>query len=164
MSEAAPPQSRNPIGRPPPQQPLQAFYLTPPAARTPSAGMATSWPPRLGGPAGRPAMVLLSQMQCHNCRGFGHYARACPSLDRCMGTNAPPAAAPGLPGADRPALRPIRMQYAMAGIFGDPWGDPLVPDETGFLSGDEPVGAAPGDPQSDPSPPVNQPSSAGPEK
>jgi len=41
MSEAAPPQSRNPMGRPPLQQPFQAFTPTPPAARTPSAGTAT---------------------------------------------------------------------------------------------------------------------------
>jgi len=165
MSEAAPPQSRNPMGRPPPQQPFQAFTPTPPAARTPSAGTATPWPPRPNGPAGRPAMVHLSQVQCQRCRGFGHYARVCPSPDRAMGTGAPPAAAPGPPGAARPALRPSRpsrMQYAMAAIAGDPWGDPLVPDDTGYLSGDEPVGATPGDPQSDPSATVNPPALAGP--
>jgi len=162
MSEATPPQSRNPMGRPPPQQPFQAFTPTPPAARTPSAGTATPWPPRPGGPVGRPAMVRLSQVQCHRCRGFGHYARACPSPDRAMGTGVPPAVAPGPPGTARPALRPSRMQYAMAAIAGDPWGNPLVPDDTGSLSGDETVGAAPGDPQPDPSPTVDPPAPVGP--
>jgi len=108
-------------------------------------------------------MVRLSQVQCHRCRGFGHYARACPSPDRAMGKGAPPAVAPGPPGAARPALRPRRMQYAMDVIAGDPWGDLLVPDDTGSLSGDETVGAAPGDPQPDPSPTVDPPASAGPE-
>jgi len=110
---------------------------------------------------GRPAMVPLSQVQCHRCRGFGHYSRACPSPDRAMGPRAPPAAAPGPPGAGRPALRPIRMQYATAAIAGDPWGDPLVPDDTGSLSGGEPVGAAFGDKQADPDPKVVPPASPG---
>jgi len=120
MSEAKPPQSRNPMGRPQSQQPVQAFTPTPPAARMPSAGTATPWPPRPGGPVGWPSMVSLSQVQCHRCRGFGHYARACPSPDRAMGTAAPPAVAPGPPGAARPALCPSRRQYTMAAIAGDP--------------------------------------------
>jgi len=162
MAEATPPQSRKSMGRPLPQQKFQAVTPTPPAARTPSAGTATPWPPRPGGQVGRPALVRLSQVQCHRCRGFGHYARACPSPDRAMGTGAPPAVALGPPGAARPALRPSRMQCAMAAIAGDPWGDPLVPDDTGSLSGDETVGAAPGDPQPDPSPTVDPPAPAGP--
>jgi len=161
MSEARPPQSRNPMGRPPPQQPFLALTPTPPAARTPSDGTAAPWAPRPGGPVGRPAMVPLSQVQCHRCRGLGHYARACPSPDRAMGPRAPPAAAPGPLGAGRPAFRPIRMQYAMAAIAGDRWGDPLVPDDTGSLSEDEPVGAAPGDPQPDPCPTADQPAKPG---
>jgi len=99
MSEATPQQSRSFMGRPPLQQPFQAFTPTPPAARTPLAGTATPWPPRPGGPVGWAAMVRLSQVQCHRCCGFGHYARACPSPDRTMGTGAPSAVAPGPPGA-----------------------------------------------------------------
>jgi len=76
MAEATPPQSRKSMGRPLPQQKFQAVTPTPPAARTPSAGTATPWPPRPGGQVGRPALVRLSQVQCHRCRGFGHYARA----------------------------------------------------------------------------------------
>jgi len=135
MPEATPPQGRPPLGRPPPQQPFQAFTPTPPAARAPSYGTETPRVLRSGAPTGRPAMVPLSQVQCHRCRGFGHYARACPSPDRAMGPRAPPVAAQGPTGAGRPALCPSRMQYAMAAIAGDPWGDPLVPDDTGSLSG-----------------------------
>jgi len=54
------------------------------------------------------------------------------------------------------------MQCAMAAIAGDPWGDPLVPDDIGSLSGDETVGAASGDPPPDPSPTVDPPAPAGP--
>jgi len=104
-------------------------------------------------------MVPLSQVQCYRCSGFGHYARACPSPDRAMGPRAPPAAAPGPSGAGRTALRPSRMQYAMAAISGDPWGGPLVPDDTGSLSGGEPVGVALGDPQADPDSTVDPPAS-----
>jgi len=106
-------------------------------------------------------MVPLSQVQGHSCRGFGHYARACPSPNRAVGPRAPPAAVPGPPGAGRPASRPSWMQYAIAAIAGDPWGDPLVPDDTGSLSGGEPVGAAPGDPQADADPMVDPPTSPG---
>jgi len=98
MSEATPPQSRYPTGRPPPQQPLKAFTPTPPAARTPSAGTEIPWAPRPGGPVGRPTMSPVRQVQFHRFRGFGHYARACPSPNRAMGPRAPPAAVPG-PGA-----------------------------------------------------------------
>jgi len=160
-SEATPPRSRYPVGRPPPQQLFQAFTTTLSASRTPSTGTETPWAPRTGGPVGRPAMDPLSQIQCHRCRGFGHYASACPSHDRAMGRRAPPAAVPGPPGAGRPALRPSRMQYAMAAIAGDPLGDPLVPGDTGSLSGGEPVDAAPGDPQADPCPTVDPPASPG---
>jgi len=120
MPEGTPPQGRPPLGRPPPQQPFQAFTPTPPAARAPSYGTETPRVPRLGAPTGRPAMVPLSQVQCHRCRGFGHNARACPSPDRTMGPRAPPVAAPGPTGAVRSALRPSRMQYAMAAIAGTP--------------------------------------------
>jgi len=161
MPEATPPQSRHPMGRPPPQQPFQAFTPTPPAARTPSPGTETPWAPQPGGKVGRPAMVPLSQVQCHRCRSFGHYARAWHSPDRAMGPRAPPVAVPRPPGAGSPALRPIRMQYAMAAISGDPWGDPLVPDDTGPLSGGESVDAAPGDPQADPRPTVDPPATPG---
>jgi len=54
------------------------------------------------------------------------------------------------------------MQYAMDAIAGDPCGDPLVPDDSGSLSGDETVGASPGDSQPDPSPTVDPPAPAGP--
>jgi len=149
------------MGRPPPQQPFQEFAPTPPAARTPSSGTETPWAPRSGILKGRPAVVPLRHVQCHRCRGFVHYASARPSPDRAMGPRAPPAAAPGPTGAGRPALRPSRIQYAMAAIAGDPWGDPLVPDDTGSLSGGEPVGDAPGDPQADPDPTVDPPASPG---
>jgi len=162
MPEATPSQSRPPMGRPPQHQPFQAFSPTLPAARIPSNRTETPWAPRSGGPMGRPAMVPLSQVQCHRCRGFGHYARACPSPDRAMGPRAPPATVPGPTVAGRPALRPRRMQYAMAAIAGDPSGDPLVPGDTGSLSGDQPVGDAPGDPQTDPVPTVDPPASPGP--
>jgi len=161
MPEATPPQSRHPMGRPPPEQPFQSFTPTPPAARTPSTGKETPWAFRPGGPVGRPAMVPLSQVQCHRCRGFGHYARACSSPERAMARRAPPAAVPGPPGAGLPALRPSRTQYAMAAIAGDPWGDPLGPDDTGSLSRGEPVGAAPGDPQADPDMTVDPSASPG---
>jgi len=164
MSEATPPQSRYPTGRPPPQQPFKEFTPTPPAARTPSAGTEIPWAPQPGGPVGRTTMDPVSQVQCHRFRGFGHYARACPSPDRAMGPRAPPAAVPGPPGAGPPPLRPSRMHYAVPAISGDPWGDPLVPDDTGSLSGGEPVGAAPGDPQPDPGPMVDPPASQGPGK
>jgi len=95
-------------------------------------------------------MVPLSQVQCLRCRGWGHYARACPSPDQAMGPRAPPAATPGPTGADRPALRPSRMQYAMTAIAEDLWGAPLVPEDTGSLCGGEPVGDVSGDPQADP--------------
>jgi len=78
MPKARPPLGRPPFGRPPPQQPFQAFAPTPPAARAPSYGTETPWVPRSGAPTGRPAMVPLSQVQCHRCRGFGNYARAGP--------------------------------------------------------------------------------------
>jgi len=159
MSEAAPPQSRCPMGRPPPQQPFQAYTPTPPAARTPSIGTETPRAPRPGVQVGRPAMVPQIQVQCHRCRGFGHCARACPSRDRAIGPLAPLAAVPGPPGAGRPELRPRRMQYAMAATAGDPWGDPLVPDDIGPLSGGETVGTTPGDPQSDLGPTVDPPAS-----
>jgi len=152
MPEATPPQGRPPFCRPPPQQPFQEVTLTPRAARAPSYGTEAPRVPRSGAPTGRPAMVPLSQVQCHRCRVFGHYARACSSPDRAMGPRAPPVAAPGPTGAGRSALRPSRMQYAMAAISGDPWGDPLVPDDTSSLSGGEPVGDAPGDPQADTDP------------
>ena len=51
------------------------------------------------------------------------------------------------------------MQYAMAAIAGDPWGDPLEQDDTGSLSGGEPVGDAPGDPRADTDPTVDPPAS-----
>ena len=159
MPEGTPPQGRPPLGRPPPQQPFQAIAPTPPAARAPSYGTEPPRVPRTGAPTGRPAMVPLSQVQCHHSRGFGHYARACPSLDRAVGPRAPPVDAPGPTGAGRPAIRPSRMQYAMAAIAGDPWGDALVPDDTGFLSGGEPVGDAPEDTQADTNPTVYPPAS-----
>jgi len=53
------------------------------------------------------------------------------------------------------------MQYAMAAIAGDPWRDPLVPDDTGSLSVGEPVGDAPGDPQADTDPTVDPLASPG---
>jgi len=53
------------------------------------------------------------------------------------------------------------MQYVLAAIAGDPWGDPLVPDDTGSLSGGEPVRAAPGDTQADPDLTVVPPASPG---
>ena len=125
MPEATPPQGRPLLGRPPPQQPFQAFAPTPPTARTPSYGTEPPRAPRSGAPTGLPAMVPLSQVQCHRCRRFRHYARACPSPDRAMGPRAPLAAAPGSTGADRPALRPNRMQYATGAVrilFSGPMG------------------------------------------
>jgi len=162
MPEASPSQCRPPLGRPPPQQPFQAFAPTPPAARAPAYGTEARRAPRSGAPTGRPAMIPLSQVQCHRCRGVGHNVRACPSPDRAMGPRAPPVPAPGPTGAGRPALRPSRMQFAKATISGDPWGDPLVPADTGSLSGGEPVGDAPGDPQADTDPTVDPPASSGP--
>jgi len=53
------------------------------------------------------------------------------------------------------------MQYAMAAIAGDPWGDPLVPDDTGSLIGGERVGDAPGHPKADMDPTVDPPASSG---
>jgi len=161
MPEATPPQGRPLLGRPPPQQPFQAFAPTPPAARAPSYETETPRAPRSGAPTGRPAMVPLSQVQCHRCRGFGHFSRAFPSPDRAMGPRAPPVTAPGTPGAGPSALRPTRMQYAMAATAGDPWGDPLVPDDTGSLSGGEPVGDAPGDREAYTDPTVDPPASPG---
>ena len=161
MPEATPPQGRPPLGRPPPQQPFQALAPTPPAARTPCYGTETPPAPRSGAPTGRPAMVPLTQVQCHRCRGSGHYARACLSPDRTMGPRAPPAAAPRHTDAGSPALRPIRMQYAMPATAGHPWGGPLMPDDTGSLSGGEPVGDAPGCPQADTDPTVDPPASPG---
>jgi len=49
------------MGRPPPQQPFQAFASAPRAARTPSKETETPCAPRSGAPTGRPAMVPLSQ-------------------------------------------------------------------------------------------------------
>jgi len=160
--DATPPPSRHPMGRPPPQQPFQAFTPTAPEARTQSTGTETPWARRQGVRMVRPAMVPLSQVQCHHCRGFSPYARACPSPDRTLGPRAPPATAPGPPGARRPALCPSRMQYAMAAIAGDPWGAPLAPDDTGSLSGGGPVGAAPGDSKADPDPKMDRLTSPGP--
>jgi len=142
--EASPPQIRQLMGRPPLQQPFHAFTPSPPATRTPSTGTETPWAPRPGGPVGRPAMVRPSQRQCHRDRGLGHCALARPSPDRAMGPRAPPAAVPGPAGAGRPALCPNWMQRTMAAVAGDPWGDPMVPDDTGSLTGGKPVSAAPG--------------------
>jgi len=49
----------------------------------------------------------------------------------------------------------------MAAIDGDPWGDPLGPDDTGSLRGGEPVGDAPGDPHVDKDPTVAPPAFPG---